>query len=130
MKNKSFYQSELERVYREHSLRPELYQKVRQSKAYMDKFYSQKVELSELAEAAFMSRYHYVRTFQKMYGLTPRAYLRDLRIAKAKRQLQQSLPVTEVCLAVGYESLPTFSSVFKRCTGLCPRQYQRLNKAI
>ena len=79
----------------------------------MDRYYAEKIELNDLAAAAFMSRFHYVRMFQQMYGLTPRVYLRDLRIAKAKALLIEGLPITQVCFDIGYESLPTFSAAFK-----------------
>lgn len=128
-KSKTFFESELDRIYREDSLRPEHYVQVRQSKAFMEKYYADKVELDDLAEAAFMSRFHYVRMFQRMYGLTPRAYLRDLRITKAKKLIKEGLPITQICLEVGYESVPTFSSVFKKCTGYTPREYQQLHKS-
>ncbi len=67
-----------------------------------------------------MSRFHYIRVFQQIYGVTPRQYLRDVRIAKAKKLLKKGGPVTRVCLEVGYESLPTFSNAFKRATGYAP----------
>lgn len=128
-KDKTFFEQEIERIYDELSLRPEHYVQVRQSKAFMQNYYSQKIELNDLAKEAFMSRFHYVRMFQRMYGLTPRTYLRDLRISKAKQLLACGTPVTQVCFDVGYESLPTFSSVFKKCTGYTPREYYQLHKS-
>ncbi|WP_394204148.1 helix-turn-helix domain-containing protein [Shewanella waksmanii] len=76
-----------------------------------------------------MSRFHYVRMFQLVYGVTPKHYLRDLRIEKAKRLIVKGMPVTQVCFAVGYESLSTFSNVFKKSTGHSPSAYQRLHKS-
>jgi hypothetical protein len=73
-KDKIFFEQEIERIYDELSLRPEHYAQVRQSKAFMQNYYSQKIELNDLAKEAFMSRFHYVRMFQRMYGLTPRTY--------------------------------------------------------
>jgi len=128
-KPESFYEREIDRVYREGPFRPEQYAQVRQSRAFMDSCYADKIELNELAAAAFMSRFHYVRIFQQIYGLTPRVYLRDLRIAKAKALLIEGLPITQVCFDVGYESLPTFSAAFKKCTGYTPRAYRRIHKS-
>lgn len=95
----------------------------------MEKFYADRVELNDLAKAALMSRFHYVRIFQQMYGLTPRAYLRDLRISKAKGLIRNGLSITQVCFEIGYESVSTFSTVFKKCTGYTPREYQRIHKS-
>ncbi|WP_422938715.1 helix-turn-helix domain-containing protein [Vreelandella venusta] len=128
-KPKSYFESEVDRLYTEELFRAELYVQVRRSKALMENYYSERIEVNELAKTALMSRFHYIRTFQSMYGLTPRSYLRDLRIKQAKNLLRSGLSVTEVCFAVGYESLPTFSSVFKKCTGYTPRDYQWLHKS-
>ena len=117
----------MNRIYNETPFRPEQYAQVRQSKAFMEKIYSKRIELNDLAAAACMSRFHYIRVFKRMYGLTPRAYLRDLRISKARTLLIEGMSITQVCLEVGYESLPTFSSVFKKCTGHPPREYQRIH---
>jgi len=95
----------------------------------MEKYYSEKIELAKIAEKAFMSHFHYVRIFQKIYGMTPRQYLRDLRISKAKKLLKKGLSVTTVCYEVGYESIQTFSIVFKRGTGYSPKEYQKINKS-
>ena len=93
----------------------------------MEKYHSERIELNDLAEAAFMSRFHYVRMFKQMYGVTPRNYLRDMRISKAKALLRQGNPITQTCFEVGYESLTTFSSVFKKCTGYSPREFPKLH---
>ena len=95
----------------------------------MEKFYSKKIELNDLANAASMSRFHYARVFRQMYGLTPGIYLRDLRISKAKAMIANGLSVTQTCLDIGYESLPSFSSAFKKCTGFTPREYHRIHKS-
>lgn len=128
-KPKTFFESELERIYSEHTPQPEHFSQVRRSKAFMEKFYASRIELDDLAKAAHMSRFHYIRIFRKMYGLTPRNYLRDLRISKAKQLICSDVPITQVCLEVGYESLPTFSSAFKKCTGYTPRAYQKIQKS-
>lgn len=129
-KQKSYFETEVERIYKETPFRSEMYQQIRRSKAFMERFYTDNIALNDIAKAAFLSRFHYVRIFQRMYGLTPRAYLRDLRISKAKELIKKGMPITQVCFAKGYESLPTFSSVFKKCTGYSPKEYQQINKAI
>lgn len=95
----------------------------------MEKYHADRIDSGEMAAAACMSRFHYIRTFRRIYGVTPRQYLRDLRIAKAKALLKKGLPVTQVCLDVGYESLATFSRSFRRCTGHSPREYNPQQKS-
>ncbi|OLQ72203.1 transcriptional regulator [Photobacterium proteolyticum] len=126
---KTYYETEIDRLYNELPLRPKQYILIRQSKAFMEKYYAERVELNDLAEAAFMSRFHYVRIFKQMYGVTPRNYLKDMRISKAKQLLRQGCSITDTCFEVGYESLTTFSSVFKKCTGYSPREFQKRHKS-
>ena len=116
----------MERIASQLGLPEYYYKQIRQSKKFMEKFYSEKIELENIARAACMSRFHFIRLFQLVYGTTPRQYLKDLRINKAKGLIKQGIPVTRVCIEVGYESLPTFSNAFKKGTGLSPREYQSL----
>jgi AraC-like DNA-binding protein len=124
---KTFFEKEIERIMKEYALPDHHYAYARQSKAFMEKHHGEKIELDQIAAAAFMSRFHYIRIFQQVYGVTPRQFLRDIRISKAKELLKDGHPVTEVCFSVGYESVPTFSKIFKRGTGLTPSDYQKRN---
>ncbi|WP_375749349.1 helix-turn-helix transcriptional regulator [Vibrio sp. HN007] len=126
---KTYYEKEIDRLYSEIPLRPKQYLLIRQSKAFMEKYHSERIELNDLAKAAFMSRFHYVRTFKQMYGVTPRNYLKDMRISKAKALLKEGYSITHTCYDVGYESLTTFSAVFKKGTGYSPKEFQKLNKS-
>jgi AraC-like DNA-binding protein len=123
----TFFEKEVERIMKEHALPDHHYAYIRQSKAFMEKYHAEKIELDKIAAAAFMSRFHYIRIFQQVYGVTPRQYLRDLRIEKARELLKKGNAVTDVCFEVGYGSLPTFSKIFKRGTGYSPRAYQELH---
>ncbi len=126
-RSKTFYERELDHIADQHALGEHVYALIRQSKAFIDSYFHDQIELETMAAVAFMSRFYYIRIFKQVYGVTPRQYLRDLRITKAKALLQKGLPVTQVCHAVGYNSLPTFSSAFKRGTGLSPRAFQKVN---
>lgn len=126
---KTFFQQQVEQVAKSSPLKAYHYVHVRQSRALMKRYCSEPFELDRMAAAAFMSRFHYIRIFQQVYGVTPGQHMRSLRIEKAKDLLKTGLPVTQVCLEVGYDSLPTFSKVFKDGTGCSPRAYQKANKS-
>ncbi|TKB57504.1 helix-turn-helix transcriptional regulator [Ferrimonas aestuarii] len=126
---KSFYQVEMERLYDALPLRPEHYAQVRRSRALMLQEYGSQLQLTDLAKSAFMSKFHYVRMFQRIYGVTPRTYLRDLRMRKAKALLTKGMPVTDVCFEVGYQSVTTFSSIFKKCIGQTPTSFRQIIKS-
>ncbi|KZN53858.1 hypothetical protein N474_19285 [Pseudoalteromonas luteoviolacea CPMOR-2] len=128
--NKTFFEAEIDALYLRAPFSRQMYLQIRQSKHFMALYYMKKLELDDLANTAFLPRFHYVRVFKRMYGLTPRAYLRDLRISKAKELIKSGASITTVCFDVGYESPSTFSSVFKKCTGHSPKEYQKLYNAI
>ena len=129
MNSKTFFEQEVERLMKDDSLPDHHYAYIRQSKAFMEKYYGEKIELEKIAAAAFMSRFHYIRIFQQVYGRTPRQYLKDLRIEKAKELLKKGNPVSQTCFDVGYSSIQTFSRIFKQGTGYSPGAYQKLNNS-
>lgn len=126
---KTYFEIQLDQLLKEHYLPEYYYVQVRQSKSFMEKYFAEKIELDKIASTAFMSRFHYTRIFKRVYGLSPRQYLRDLRINKGKELLKQGLSISEVCSDVGYDSLPTFCNAFKKATGYSPKEYQTLNKS-
>ena len=79
-----------------------------------------------LAGTAGLSKYHFHRLFAASYGVTPAAYVTQRRVERAQDLLRATnLSVTEVCHAVGFSSLGSFSSRFKEIVGETPRQFQR-----
>lgn len=126
IKPKTYFEQEVDRLVEKNSLKEYQYIQVRQSKAFMEKYHAENIDVEKISGAAFMSRFHFIRIFRQIYGVTPRQFLRDLRISKAKKLLKAGLPVNQVCFDVGYESLPTFSNTFKRSTGYSPKEYQKM----
>ena len=85
----------------------------------------EEVMLDEVARVACLSPSHLLRTFKQLFGESPHQYLTSLRIERAKALLAGSkLTVTDVCLAVGFTSLGSFSRLFRRRGGLSPAQYR------
>ena len=89
-KSKTFYEREVERIAQDHLLMEYQYIHIRNSTAFMKKYHAEKIELGDIAAAAFMSRFYYIRIFKQIYGVTPRQYLKDLRISKAKELLKKA----------------------------------------
>jgi len=90
----------------------------------MDSHYHEAINLHAISDQAYFSRYHFIRLFSKIYGKTPHQYLTAVRIEQAKLLLQTDLPVQQVCFAVGFDSIGSFSSLFKRQVGANPAQYR------
>ena len=66
----------------------------------------------------------FFQLFKKIYGHTPHQYLIAIRIHNARQQLKEGLTVAETCYAVGFESVSSFTGLFKRMTGTAPAAYQ------
>ena len=92
---------------------------------YIDNNYETDLNLDFLSHTRYISKYHLLRLFKKHYGLTPRQYLIDKRIEKSKEQLKSGMSVTETCFAIVFESLGSFSTLFKTKTGKSPSEYQK-----
>jgi len=98
---------------------------LRRARDMIDRDYAQPLDLTKLASAAGMSKFHFLRCFASAYGVTPSAYLTERRIERAQDLLRATnLTVTEVCGLVGYASLGSFSSRFTRLVGVSPSAYQ------
>ena len=90
--------------------------RLRRAKDLMDREYDQPLDVPRMAQEALMSPAHFARQFKLAYGETPYSYLMTRRIERAMALLRLGeLSVTEVCFAVGCQSLGTFST---RCA-LC-----------
>lgn len=83
--------------------------------------------LDDLAETAGLSPFYFARTFRSVVGVPPGEFQSALRFERAKHLLLNSpASVTEICFEVGYDSLGTFSSRFKRLVGIGPAQFREL----
>ncbi len=92
---------------------------------YIENNYDVNLNLDLLSHTQFVSKYHLLRLFKKYYGQTPRQYLIDKRIEKSKVHLKNGMTVSESCFAVGFESLGSFSTLFKTKTGKSPSEFQK-----
>ena len=95
------------------------------ARAVMDATYEQSLSVEQIASHAGFSHFHFIRFFRRTYGITPHQYLTRKRIQQAQRLLALSdLPVTEICLAVGFQSLGSFSTLYRRQTGYSPSEHR------
>ncbi|MBW8802867.1 MAG: AraC family transcriptional regulator [Catenulispora sp. 13_1_20CM_3_70_7] len=90
--------------------------------------YNEPLSLSDMADAAILSRFHFSRVFRSLTGTSPCRFLAAVRLAKAKDiLLQSSMNVTDIAYEVGYNSLGTFTSRFTRSVGVSPGRYRQLS---
>ena len=99
---------------------------LRQVKDRIDREYAQPLDVEALARGVHMSAGHLSRQFRAAYGDSPYSYLMTRRIERAMALLRKGdLSVTDVCFAVGCQSLGTFSTRFTELVGVPPSVYMR-----
>jgi transcriptional regulator GlxA family with amidase domain len=92
---------------------------------WMHKNFAKSFSLEDLAERVGMSMRNFVRRFKQATGDTPLIYLQKLRVAAAKRMLENNhRTMPEISAAVGYQDVVFFRSLFQRHTGILPSEYR------
>jgi len=100
--------------------------RLRRVRDRIDREYAQPLNVEELARGVHMSAGHLSREFRRAYGESPYSYLMTRRIERAKAMLRRGdMSVTEICFAVGFSSLGTFSTRFAELVGVPPSVYRR-----
>ena len=103
----------------------EVHERLCRARTFIDECYDLPLNLDEISKQACLSRYHFLRLFREAFATTPHQYLIHRRIEKAKELLRsRRLSVTDVCFEVGFQSLGSFSSLFRRCVGDAPVNYR------
>jgi AraC family transcriptional regulator len=95
---------------------------------YMTAHLEEDIGLDDLAEAACLSPFHFVRVFSNTMGVPPHRYLSRMRLERAKTLLAfRELPIVQIALACCFSSQSNFTRAFHRATGSTPQAY-RLRK--
>jgi len=93
--------------------------------ALLDARCTDSLDLRALSREAHLSPSHVIRLFRARFFETPHRYLVRRRIERARELLATTdMPVTDICLDVGFESLGTFSTLFSRLVGWSPSVYR------
>jgi AraC family transcriptional regulator len=91
--------------------------------------YDEPISLTDLAESAILSRFHFCRVFRSATGVTPGRFLSAVRIYQAKRMLlTTSMNITDISFAVGYNSLGSFTNHFTDSVGVSPGRFRRISQ--
>jgi AraC-like DNA-binding protein len=99
--------------------------RLRRVRDRIDREYAQPLDVEALARDAHMSAGHFSRQFKRAYGESPYSYVMTRRVERAMALLRKGeLNVTEVCFAVGFQSLGTFSTRFTELVGVPPSVYR------
>lgn len=103
-----------------------LYRRIVAAKLYIDEHYTENIDIKQIAKQACFSKFHFLRLFKNAYGKTPYAYLTAVRIEKAKSLLEENnTSITSICYSLSFESIPSFTKLFKRHVGCTPHEYAK-----
>ncbi len=102
----------------------EIYRRLCLAHCYILENYTEPVSLEDLEKVAFFSKYHIVRLYRHIYGLTPYQHILQLRVAKAIELLQKNYTPTEVAFYLSFSDRRAFAKVFKKITGFAPSVFQ------
>ena len=96
---------------------------VRKVRDFMHANYADNVSLGDLSECSGLSPFHLLRTFRRAIGMPPHAYLRQIRVERAKQSLAVGTPISEAAAAAGFVDQSHLNRVFKRILGMTPGAY-------
>lgn len=94
---------------------------------YITEHFAEDISVTELADKAGLSHYHFIRTFKKETGFTPHEYILNTRMATAQYLLKNTrLSIKDICYNTGFSCESVFCSAFKRHQGMTPSQYRSM----
>jgi AraC family transcriptional regulator len=92
---------------------------------YVEEHLAENVLLVELADVARLSQFHFSRAFKQSFGVPPLRYVTGQRIERAKTLLTSDASITEIGLAVGFGETSSFTTAFRKHTGITPSAFRR-----
>ncbi|MFK7805644.1 MAG: AraC family transcriptional regulator [Anaerolineae bacterium] len=98
---------------------------IERTKAYIEDYYAADLKLEDLANVAHLSKSYLIRTFRHHEGVSPYAYLVQVRLNRAKTLLKQGMSATETSAKTGFFDPSHLNRYFKRFLGVTPGRYQQ-----
>lgn len=103
--------------------------KLRRVTEFINDNLEQDLTLTEIAQVAGLSHFHFARAFRKTMGITPQQYITNRRIEKAKELLAKSnLPIVEVGFQTGFKNQSHFTTLFRKFTSLTPKIWREVKQ--
>jgi AraC family transcriptional regulator len=94
--------------------------------SYIEEHLSERISLATLAHLVRLSPYHFSRAFKQSFGMPPHRYHTYRRIERAKVLLERhALSVMDIGLRLGFNEASSFTTTFRKVTGLTPSRYHR-----
>ena len=105
--------------------RRDLHERIVLSKMFIDSNLRSSLKLKDMAKTAYMSVFHYTRSFKELYHVTPYQYYLKKKLEAATELLMDSdASVTAIALNMGYNDIHCFSKLFRKAYNMCPSEYR------
>jgi len=112
-----------------HDYRKKYKSQIKDAVHFIRKNYVTKIKLKQISKSAALSMFHFSRIFKTVTRMTPFEYVTRRRIARAKELLLMTdVPITEISFDIGFESMTTFSNLFKKRVGMSPSEFRKRYK--
>ncbi|MFT8316183.1 MAG: helix-turn-helix transcriptional regulator [Clostridium sp.] len=99
---------------------------IKKSMEYIERNLNEKIELKDLAEKAFLSKYHFHRVFHAIVGEPVAEYIRKRRLVKAANELLNTDDkIVNIALKYQFNSQESFTKAFKKLYGIPPREFRK-----
>jgi AraC-like DNA-binding protein len=116
---------------RPHVIARDLFARIKESKEYIDKNAHQVLHIKAMAEMAYMSEFHFLRTFKEFYGVSPYQYYLRRKLDIAVDLLQStSLPITTIAYDIGFKDVNSFSRFFKKVMKKSASAHRENNEVV
>ncbi|MGG1664253.1 helix-turn-helix transcriptional regulator [Brevibacillus sp. NRS-1366] len=108
------------------STREELYKRLHLGHDFMAAYFHQPITLTDVGRVACLSTNHFIRSYKQLFGISPHQFLTEKRLQEAKRLLLHTeMPITAICLEVGFQSSSSFSGLFSKRFSMSPSQFRQ-----
>jgi AraC-like DNA-binding protein len=95
------------------------------AKDEIDRRACERLTLGQIARSIGLSPFHSQKLFKRLYRVSPHEYVTQVRLETARRLIEEGRTVTEACFEVGFQSLASFSRLFRRHFGSLPSELRR-----
>ena len=110
--------------------RKALYLRMAITRDWIEENYHQPITLDNMSKIAMMNSQHFLRIFKQTFQITPHQYLTSVRLRQAQYLLKKGdESITTICGLVGFESLSSFSWLFRQSFHLSPTKYRQQSKS-
>lgn len=106
------------------STREELYRRLCMAHHYIYENFNKDIQLEKLAQVAMLSKFHLLRTYKQIYGVTPYKQVLQLRLNRAKELMQHDYGLEEIAFMLGFSDRRSFTKAFKKRFQMPPSDYR------